>query len=167
MAASDNNGPKIPPDTLVIGVGNRFRSDDAAGVLVADRLRAQGYSAVEMSGEGASLIEAWNPEQTVVLIDAAASGAVAGTVHRFDASTSTVPTGLFHYSSHQFAVAEAVEMARVLGRLPKRLIVYGIEGAFFGYGEAVTPNVAGAIVDVAERIAVELGDERHNAKNSW
>lgn len=150
---------------LVVGVGNRYRRDDAVGPLVADRLAERGFRGVEASGEGAALIEAWNSEQTVVLIDAARSGAEPGTVHRFDAAAQVLPSGLFHYSSHQFAVAEAIELARALGRLPERLIVYGIEGADFAHGEGLTPAVEAAADALTERIAEEFADPCHEAKN--
>ena len=156
------NGQTQP---LVIGVGNRFRRDDAVGPLVADRLAGRGFRVIEASGEGAALIETWNPEQSVVLIDAARSGAEPGTVHRFDAATQVLPSGLFHYSSHQFAVAEAIELARALGRLPERLIVYGIEGADFGHGEGLTPAVEGTAEALTKRIAEEIADSCHEAKN--
>ncbi|MDX9861348.1 MAG: hydrogenase maturation protease [Rhodospirillales bacterium] len=129
---------------LVLGVGNRFRRDDGVGPLVADRLAADGIPCREASGEGADLMEAWQGASHVVLIDAASSGAAAGTVHRLEASEARVPTGLFHYSSHLFSVAEAIEMARILGRLPLRLTVYGVEGRDFSYGDGLSAEVAAA-----------------------
>lgn len=98
-------------------------------------------------------MEAWQGRDFVILVDAALSGAAVGTVHRFDAAETEIPAGLFHYSSHQFAVAEAVEMARVLGRLPRRLLVFGIEGGDFSYSQELSPEVAEAVDRVVEEIA--------------
>lgn len=111
---------------------------------------------LELSGEGAELMDAWEQADHVILIDAASSGAAAGTLRRFDAASVEVPTGLFHYSSHQFAVAEAVEMARVLGRLPRQLSVYGIEGIDFSYGEGLSPEVSRAIDRVESLVLAEI-----------
>ena len=47
----------------LIGVGNQFRRDDAAGLEVARRLRLTrppGVEIFEEEGEPASLIEAWS-----------------------------------------------------------------------------------------------------------
>jgi hydrogenase maturation protease len=99
---------------------------------------------------------AWEGAESVILIDAAQSGAAAGTIHRFDAASTEVPSGLFHYSSHQFAVAEAIEMARVLGRLPGSLMVFGIEGTDFSYGEGLSPAVSDAIDKVENEILAIL-----------
>ncbi|HYD29867.1 MAG TPA: hydrogenase maturation protease [Azospirillaceae bacterium] len=137
---------------LIVGIGNRYRSDDGIGPWVADRLRAAGLNAIEHSGEGAGLIDAWSGHDAVILVDAVQSGSPPGTIHRFDAATTELPKSFFRYSSHLFGVAEAIETARALGRLPTSLVVYGIEGALFAFGDALTPQVQEAGVDVANAI---------------
>lgn len=98
-------------------------------------------------------MDAWEGRDFVVVVDAALSGAAVGAVHRFDAGETRIPEGFFHYSSHQFAVAEAIEMARVLGRLPRRLVVFGIEGGDFSYSRELSPEVAAAVETVAAAVA--------------
>ena len=39
------------------------------------------------------------------------SGAAPGTIHRLDATETPVPSRFFHYSTHAFSVAQAVELA--------------------------------------------------------
>ena len=56
-------------------------------------------------------------------------------------------------STHHFGLAEAVELARALDRLPPRLWIYGIEGKQFEQGSVPSPEVTQAIEKVAERIA--------------
>lgn len=144
---------------LVIGVGNRLRGDDAAGPAVADNVRSHALPdvhVVEHSGEGASLMDAWDAGATVFLIDAAQSGGEPGFVHEFDAHDQPIPYGFFRYSTHAFSVAEAIELARVLGRLPARLHVYAIEARQFGAGNAMTPEVACAVRRVSERILARI-----------
>ena len=145
---------------MIIGVGNRFRRDDGAGPVFSERMSGKGIQAVELSGEGAELMQAWEGAARVILVDAARSGAPVGTIHHFDAHEQEVPSGFFHYSSHQFAVAEAIEMARVLGRLPARLSVYGIEGRDFSYGEGLSPEVSHAIDTLETRVLEELAAGR-------
>ncbi len=144
---------------IVIGVGNAFRRDDGAGIAVTRRLAGENPEAVvirEESGEGTSLMAAWEGQELAILVDASRSGAQPGTVRRFDAAHDRLPSGLFHYSSHTFSVAEAVEMARTLERLPGRLIVYGIEGSDFAYGEGLTEPVASAVEEVVEMVCRDL-----------
>ena len=144
---------------LVIGLGNDFRRDDGAGRVAARRLRELAPGALdilEQSGEGAALMEAWRGAELVVLIDAVHSGAAPGHIHRLDAETEPIPSNFFHYSTHAFSLAEAVELARALGELPPRLIVYGIEGSDFTSGEGLSPQVAAAVEQVAQSIHSEL-----------
>jgi len=147
------------PSIVIIGVGNEYRSDDGAGIAVASRLRAlspTGVIVLEESGEGAALLEAWKGAAWVMLVDAVRSGAPPGTIHRLDARAAPVPTGFFHYSTHAFSVAEAVELARSLDRLPPHLIVYGIEGENFAAGVGLSSAVEQAVAAVVERAAKEV-----------
>jgi len=144
---------------LVIGVGNDYRRDDAVGRVVARRLRSikgENIRVVEESGEGAALLEAWKGADFVILIDAVHSGGVAGTIHRFDAAMQPVPGSFFHYSTHAFSVAEAVELARALNRIPARLIVYGIEGKNFDSRVELSPEVKAAAEEVFRLVKEEL-----------
>ena len=149
------------PGIVVIGVGNEYRSDDGAGIAVARRLRAlfpTGVTILEESGEGAALMQAWQGASWVMLVDAVRSGAPPGTIHRLDARAAPLPMGFFHYSTHAFSVAEAVELARSLDQLPAHLIVYGIEGATFAAGVELSPAVEQAVEAVVERLAQEVRD---------
>ena len=148
-----------PPRVVIIGVGNEYRSDDGAGIAVARRLRVlfpTGVKIVEESGEGAALIEAWQGAAWVIVVDAVRSGAPPGTIHRLDALTAPVPAGFFHYSTHAFSVAEAIELARSLNELPPHLIVYGIEGENSVAGMGLTSSVEQAVEAVVERVADEV-----------
>ena len=155
------SGETTTARVVVIGVGNPYRRDDAAGLVVARRLRqeAPGHVTVmEQEGEPTALLEAWKGAHTVVLIDAVFSGAEAGTIHRLDAQTDAIPQELFRYSTHALTVAEAIELARALGQLPPKLVVYGIEGKDFRAGVGLSPEVEGRVAELAERVLRELPD---------
>jgi hydrogenase maturation protease len=146
--------------TLIIGVGNEFRGDDGVGIVIARRLRAEAPAHVtilEASGEGAALMETWKGAPRVILIDATRSGSPPGAIHRFEAHAEPLPSRFFHYSTHAFSVAEAVELARALNQLPPRLIVYGIEGKNYTAGEGLSPEVERAAASVMARLAQDFG----------
>ncbi len=150
-----------PANVVIIGVGNEYRSDDGAGLAVARRLRElfpAGVTILEESGEGAALMQAWQGAAWVMLVDAVRSGAPPGTIHRLDARAAPLPMGFFHYSTHAFSVAEAVELARSLDELPAHLVVYGIEGANFAAGVGLSSTVQPAVEVVVERLAQEVRD---------
>jgi len=144
---------------VVVGVGNAYRGDDGAGLAVAERLRERvpaGVDVVTCEQEASRVIDAIEDREAAVLVDASSSGSPPGTVHRFDASADAVPARAFRSSTHAFGVGEAVELARALGKLPPRVVVFGVEGEEFAAGEGLSPAVAAAIEPVAEAVLEEL-----------
>lgn len=119
---------------------------------------------MEQTGEGAALMEAWNGAETVILIDAISSGGAPGTIYRLDAAAQPVPSHFFHGSSHAFSVAEAVELSRTLDQLPPHLLIYGIEGSDFSDGAGLSPEVARAVLGVAQRVRQEIESLQAQAK---
>ena len=146
---------------LVIGVGNPDRGDDGAGPQVAARIRKRGLQAIDHTGDGLALIELWEGHSAVVIVDAMVTGAAPGTVRRFDAAAGPLPREAFAVSSHAFGLAEAVETARALGRLPATVIVYGIEGGSFTLGAGLSGRVERACPRVARDILNETVSSRN------
>ena len=142
-------------DVLIIGVGNPMRGDDAAGPLVAGLLAARGFETLVLDADGTHLIDAFAGREAVTIVDATQAGGEPGRIRRFEGDRMPLQSGLFHYSSHAFGVAEAIETARALDMLPRRLVVYGIEAADFTAGATPSAAVAAAVDAVAERIAKE------------
>jgi len=68
-----------------------------------------------------------------------------------------LPQGASLPSSHAFGLAEAIALGRELQTLPKTVVIYAIEGACFDIGAPMTPEVASAVNEVAERIIEEVG----------
>jgi hydrogenase maturation protease len=149
--------------TIVIGVGNALRGDDAAGVAVAERLRTrvpEGVGVVACDEEPSRLMEAWEGADRVVLVDSVSSGAESGTLHRFDADDDAIPARTFRSSTHAIGIAETIELARALGRLPRRVRVYGIEGAGFTTGAGLTTAVRSAVDFLVQDVLADLEEER-------
>jgi hydrogenase maturation protease len=145
--------------TIVLGIGNEYRGDDAAGRLVVRRMAdwvPAGVEVRECSGESATLMELWQGFERVYLVDAVESRQPPGTLHRIAAHEEEMPRDFFHCSTHAFSLAEAIELARALDELPPEVIVYGIEGRWFESGKKLTPDVEAAIPVVADRIIEEL-----------
>jgi len=140
---------------LIIGLGNPDRGDDAAGRAVAARLKARVPSdmrVIESGGEATALLALFGEMDEVILVDAAMSGAAPGTVERFEAHEAPLPAARFGVSTHGFGLAEAIELARALGQLPRRCVVYAIEGRSFALGDPLSPNVETAVDAVVARI---------------
>lgn len=144
---------------VVIGIGNPDRGDDAAGRLVAQRLHGMlpaKIEVVEHDGEPTALLALFDDADCAILIDACTSGGEPGAVHRFDVSDAPLPEARFSLSTHGVGLGEAVELARALGQLPPRVIVYAIEACAFDLGAPPSPAVADAIDRTSELIDKEL-----------
>src|SRR4030042_2007807 len=144
---------------LVLGVGNEFRGDDGAGLVVSRRLSALGIEGAtirEVEGEGVTAMAAWKGAEAVIVVDAVHSGAAPGTVHRLEAHAGPVPGSFFHRSTHAISVADAIELARSLGELPPHFVVYGIEGKSFEAGMGLSPEVETAVQEVVAAVLEEL-----------
>ena len=144
---------------MLIGVGNDFAGDDAAGRLVARALEgAQRFDVAECHGAAADLVTLMEGRDPVLIVDACRSGAAVGTVHRLDAQAGALPGWLRSVSSHGIGVAEGIELARILGSLPARVEIWAIEGADFATGAGVTPAVSAAVTRLCAEIPSLLAD---------
>ncbi|MBI2570155.1 MAG: hydrogenase maturation protease [Candidatus Schekmanbacteria bacterium] len=143
---------------LVIGVGNAWRGDDGFGLVVAEAL-ADSLPEVAVktaSGDGAALMSEWEGAELVIIVDAVRSGAAPGTLHRLDASAGPLPPDSLRCSSHAFGVAEAIELSRALGTMPRRLVVHGVSGQTFAAGTDLSPPVRDAVGPLLKRIRDEV-----------
>jgi hydrogenase maturation protease len=143
---------------LVIGVGNINRGDDGLGAYVAKRLLEQIGPEVRVVTHlgGADLFELWSQADSVIIVDAVSSGAEPGMVHRLDANDGPLPSNLFASSTHALGVSEAVELARVLDRMPQKMIIFGVEAKQFSPGVGISPELEPAIEHVVERVIEEV-----------
>lgn len=146
--------------TVVIGVGNPYRRDDGVGPAVADLLRQRGLAAAGVDvaqslGDTAGLIELWQGRDLAILVDAVrARPAHPGRVHHLVVA-DTRSADIRAASSHGLGLGDAVELARVLDRLPKRLALYAVEVADVGHGQGLCAPVAAAAQRLAEEIYAE------------
>lgn len=147
------------PRRVMVGLGNRFRGDDRAGLELAGRLRArvpQDVEVIAIEGDPTPLIEIFARAELVLVADAAATDTEPGIVCRFDASQEPVPGAVFGASTHAFGLAETIELARALGKLNARVVVYGISGADFSATEELTAAVEAALDSTAEQMLADL-----------
>lgn len=142
--------------TVVIGVGNAWGGDDAVGLRVAEAVRGRGAEVIVHEGEPTALLDLWEGAETAIVIDAVAAGGEPGTVTRWDASSSALPSSFTGSSTHAFSVAQAIELGRTLGQLPARVVVVGVEGARYESGTELTDAVARAVPVAAGVVAEEL-----------
>lgn len=141
---------------VVIGIGNIYRRDDGLGPAVASLLVGS-LPGVETDGEATRLLELWTGARIAVVVDAVrVPGGTPGRIHRLDESELAVDVpGARH--SHAVRLGDVVALARVLDRLPERLVIFAVEVTDTGYGLGLSAPVAAASATVANEIARLLG----------
>ena len=158
------------PWAAVVAVGNPYRRDDGAGLAALAALRASPPGAVpggvrlaQVDGEPTRLLDAWDGVRLAVVVDAATClPARPGRVHRAAFRHGALEagpgagSGAAGTSSHGLGLPEAVELGRLLDRLPERLVLLTVEAADVGYGDGLTPAVAAAVPDLVRAIRTEL-----------
>jgi hydrogenase maturation protease len=144
----------------VIGAGNAWRGDDAAGLLVVRCLQKETppqVEIVESPGSGTALADAWKNAARVIVVDAVVAGGAPGTIYRIDAHDPGATLPVSHTATtHGWGLSEALALGKVYQNLPPILIIYGIEGKNFGIGDELSTAVAAAIPEVVRRIVQEI-----------
>ena len=162
MAAGGRGAEPPGPQPLVIGVGNRHRSDDAVGLEAAARVtpRLEGRArVVPFDGESTGLLDLWAGAGLVVLVDALRPQGTPGRIHRFDGNWAELLAEPPTSSTHALSVGEVWRLGASLGQLPDRLVIFGVEGEQFTPGIGLSPSVARSLDAVTEAVVAEvLGD---------
>lgn len=147
---------------LLIGLGQRFRSDDAVGPYIVESLNKSYANAADFSvmGDAANLLDLWEGRDLVFLVDAVEPEiARPGSIFRLDGLKENFPLQPNVSSSHVLGLNEALELGRILQRLPRQLQIYGIAGASFDYGELLSEAVLKAADEVIAEIGNKLGKQ--------
>lgn len=146
-----------PSGALVLGVGNILLRDEGVGVVVARRIEAAraagaiavppGTRIVDGGTLGLDLLSMIEDADQVVMVDAVNLGKAPGTVTVLrDDTVQAALSG--HVSPHQIGVGDLVAAARLMGIMPPRLTLVGIQPGEIAIGLELTESVAAA-VDVA------------------
>ena len=148
-------------DPVIVGLGNLWRRDDGVGVIVARAVarRIPHVHTVALAyPDPAVLIPLWQRVHICLVVDAVACANVpAGTMIRW-LLRGDVPTMLNGRggSTHGWHLGETLLLAHRMGRMPERMIVYGIVGETFRYGRGLSPRVARAVPRVVQWIREDV-----------
>jgi hydrogenase maturation protease len=107
-------------------------------------------------GEPVDLIEAWRGYDAVVLVDAARTLGRAGFLRRYEYGRDRFPSGDLGTSSHAFDLLVAIELADAMGALPRKLVLYAVEGERFALGDEPSDAVLRALDTAVERVCADV-----------
>jgi len=104
-------------------------------------------------------LDAWAATDTVIVADAVSSGGHPGDIHVVDAVARTLPAGSWAAGgTHALGLAAVVELGRALGRLPRRLVLVGVEAGRFDHGAPMSDAVAAAVPGAALAVLAAIDD---------
>lgn len=140
--------PAESKQILLVALGHEFRSDDGVGVAVMFKMKQyypDEFEYVHHTGDPASLIELWC-NRDVYLVDAANTPAKnpgdIAVVHPLLGETHLLSSAT---SSHALSLAEAIELAKVLNKLPRKLTIFAIAAEDFSPGDRLSEAVSKAV----------------------
>ncbi len=145
---------------LVVGVGNILQRDDGVGLRVLETLASLPLPAdVELYEAGTAAIELASVierRDLVVAIDAIDAGQQPGAVFRFEPDQLR-PLIRSAISLHDVHFLDALDETKLLGRAPKRVVVFAVQIADASLGIGLTPAVEAVVRPVAALAGEELG----------
>lgn len=135
---------------LVLGIGNDLLGDDAAGLLVAEALRADGFLVRTSVRSGLALLDEVVGARRVLLVDSQSTGGQPGTISEFSLEPSLVVRGP---SAHYVGYGEALAIGAAVGlEMPEEIRVLAIERSPEVYlGADLSGPVRAALPALVER----------------
>jgi len=139
--------------TIVCGIGNQYRNDDAAGLLVASKLKNH-FKVFHCDTYPESFVEKIckeNPDN-ILIIDAAEFGENPGSwreiktneIDNYTVSTHTIPISLFVY---------------LLKKCCNNIKIFAVQIENIEYGEKISKGVKNAIKNLTSWLIQEYKDK--------
>ena len=136
------------PNILIAGIGNIFMGDDGFGVEVTKRLRERtwppGVRVADFGIRSFDLAFALVDNCDVaILVDALQRGEVPGTLYVFEPDLADLDElSPVNMEGHGLHPAQVLQMAKLFGEPPKRILVVGCEPAITGFAEGGQMNLS-------------------------
>lgn len=148
--------------SIVVGLGNPILSDDGVGNKIAEILKIQVSSEVEVveaTLAGFNLLELLAGYDTAILVDAIQTkGGKVGDIYKLNKDDLAFSQRLA--SVHDINLYTAWQLGEQLGiKLPDKLVIFAIEVEdVLTFSENLTPKVEAVVPHVCEMILSELAN---------
>lgn len=135
---------------LVLGVGNPLMSDDGVGLRVLQALEQRlpalvGADYVDAGTLSLLLLPRIEQCDALLLLDAAQLDVEPGAVQVFEGPAMDGFLAASRCSVHEVGMRDLLDAARLMGCLPERRVLVGVQPARVGWGEALSAPVESAI----------------------
>lgn len=144
----------------IIGIGQRLRGDDSAGLEVVRRWKSaqqaplpDALETAALESPGINLLSHMSGYDVVILVDAVHSGAAPGTLHRLRPD-EIEPFLAGADSAHGWGIAETLKLGETLqdGDFPTHIHLLGIEIQSVAPGQDLSPEVRDALPAAVQKL---------------
>ncbi len=145
----------------MLGLGNILLGDDGVGVRVVERLQSRydvpmGLRILDGGTLGLDLLPYVEDAERLLLIDAVQAGQAPGTLLRLE--DEEVPAFLaLKLSPHQMALPDLLAAARLRGRYPSKVVLWGVQPGLMTTSLDLSPAVAAQVDVLLDRVLADLG----------
>ena len=152
-------------ETLILGIGNLLLSDEGVGCRCVEELERRyvlppAVSCVDGGTAGFELLPLVEDAQALIIIDALTDGRAPGTLVLVE--NDAVPRlMLTRTSPHQIGICEVLATAQRSGKVPKRLLFFGIEPKSLEVAMGLSPEVSQALDKALDAVVSSLRDLGH------
>ena len=159
MLNSFNNN--LPRPILAAGFGNIFMADDGIGCRLINHLQRQKdcypkADLVDLSSNGLALVHKLEGREKLIVVDCAEMGELPGRMLRFNQAQVRSRKRGMRFSLHQLDLMQIMNLASFLGRLPKEVVVFGIQPCRVAPGDEISTVLSESFEKYAEEIAAEI-----------
>lgn len=147
---------------VVAGVGNLLLRDEGVGIHVVNELRKHSLpeyvEVYDFGVRGLGILDSLEGADKAILVDAVKMGDKPGTIYRFSLDEiETEDRILKMISIHDLDLMTAVRIGKFTYKLPKDIVVIGIEPETADeYGMELTPKVKEAVPKVVQAVLDEI-----------
>ncbi|MGV8120022.1 MAG: hydrogenase maturation protease [Candidatus Xenobiia bacterium LiM19] len=117
----------------VLGCGNSNMGDDGFGSevirILMEKKGGESLEPIEVSWGGISILDHFEGEKKVIILDAMKLGAPPGTIHRFNSDNIPMQYKGNYATLHELGVLEAVTIGRYIcpEKMPDEIMLIGVE----------------------------------------
>ena len=145
---------------LLLGLGNILLQDEGLGVYALEQLQARYHlpanvRALDGGTMGLDLLPYLGQATHLLILDAVQIGQPPGTLVRLEGAE--IPAALsLKMSMHQVGLQELLALGDLVGTLPPRVVVWGIQPAWLDWGLELSPPVLNRLDNLIESAVLEL-----------
>jgi hydrogenase maturation protease len=150
----------MPTRTLVLGLGNLLLQDEGLGIRALERLAAHyrlpsTVEAMDGGTMGLDLLPYLDRDMQLLILDAVEADQPPGTLVRLEGEAIQAALSL-KMSMHQVGLQELLALSELVGTLPSRIVVWGMQPASLEWGLDLSAPVIAQLDDLVCSVAREL-----------